>query len=76
MVSYSAATSACKMGRGKLPHGDFREQGERLVPYRWEMVPLDKEGHRTSIQVHEFVFDPPIEDDVFTTRNLKKWDPS
>ena len=59
-----------------MTFGDFREQGERLVPYRWEMVPLDKEGHRTSIQVHEFVFDPPIEDDVFTTRNLKKWDPS
>jgi outer membrane lipoprotein-sorting protein len=51
---------------------DVRVQGDRHVPHRWQLTPLDKEGHRTVIEIEEFRFDTPLDDDLFTTRNLKK----
>ena len=53
---------------------DIRMVGTRPVPHLWEMTPLDKEGHRTRIQVHRFSFDADIDDAFFTTRQLKKRD--
>jgi len=51
---------------------DVRAVGERMVPHRWSMTPLDKEGHRTSIEIESIAFDVDIDDSVFTTRNLKR----
>jgi hypothetical protein len=38
------------------------------------MIPLDKPGHSTSIQVEEIQYDPDFDSDIFTTRNLKRKD--
>ena len=53
---------------------DFRTIGKRYVPHLWSMVPLDKPGHSTSIQVEEIQYDPDFDSDIFTTRNLKRKD--
>ncbi len=53
---------------------DFRTIGKRYVPHVWSMVPLDKPGHSTSIQVEEIQYDPDFDSDIFTTRNLKRKD--
>ena len=51
---------------------DIRADGTRQVPHRWQLTPLDKEGHRTLIEVEKIEFDVDLEDAIFTTRNLKR----
>ena len=51
---------------------DVRMVQGRPLPHRWEMVPNDKEGHKTSFRVEEVRFDEPIDDDVFTQENLRR----
>ena len=53
---------------------EVRAIGERRVPHLWEMVPLDKEGHRTVIRVHRFDFDVTFDPAIFTKRHLTKRD--
>jgi outer membrane lipoprotein-sorting protein len=52
--------------------GDFRDVGARSYPYRWSMVPLDKQGHETSIEVNAIRFDERFDDEIFTQRNLTR----
>lgn len=51
---------------------DIRKVGGRLLPTRWEMRPLAKPGNVTQIVLKEAVFDQPIDDEIFTQRNLQK----
>ncbi|MCP4037148.1 MAG: outer membrane lipoprotein-sorting protein [bacterium] len=52
--------------------GDFRKQGERTVPHHWSMIPLEKPGHSTTIEIEEIKYDVELEESIFTTRNLKR----
>jgi hypothetical protein len=52
--------------------GDFRPVGRRSYPHRWSMVPLDKPGHETAIEVNEVRFDEKFDDEIFTQRNLTR----
>lgn len=51
---------------------DIKTFGERRIPSMLEMVPQNKEGHKTVIRYLDIVFDRKIEDDVFSLRNLRK----
>jgi outer membrane lipoprotein-sorting protein len=53
---------------------DFRDVGERRVPHRWSLTPLDKPGHRTVIELDQIEFDSEFDDSIFTTRNLRRSD--
>lgn len=56
-----------------LSFSDVKEFSGRKLPARLEMVPLNKEGHKTVVIYDELEFDPPdITDAVFSLRNLKK----
>lgn len=55
-----------------LVFDDMREQDGRLVPHRWTLTPLDKEGHETVIEVEEIRFDTEFDDSIFSRRNLEK----
>ncbi|MCG8588525.1 MAG: outer membrane lipoprotein-sorting protein, partial [Proteobacteria bacterium] len=55
-----------------LDFEDIRTVDGRHFPHRWTLVPLDKEGHRTVIEVEHIQFDADFGDDVFTTRNLRR----
>ena len=65
----------------------FDEDGERLrvmefaeiglvdgrhYPRSWRMVPLDKEGHETRIEVREVRFDVELDEALFTKRALTR----
>jgi hypothetical protein len=57
-----------------MQFSDFRKIGERNVPHHWSMIPLEKPGHSTIIEVEEMQFDLEFGEDLFTTRNLKRRD--
>jgi outer membrane lipoprotein-sorting protein len=54
--------------------GDFRQIEGRFVPHHWEMTPLDKPGHKTTIEIEKIEFDLELQSSIFTTRNLKRRD--
>jgi outer membrane lipoprotein-sorting protein len=54
-----------------LHFGKIREVQGRQVPHFWEVIPHNKEGHGTRIEIGEFRFDEEFDENVFTTRNLK-----
>ncbi|MDR9458373.1 MAG: outer membrane lipoprotein-sorting protein [Salegentibacter sp.] len=51
---------------------DIKEMGGRKITSKIEMFPVDKEGNSTVIIYNDIVFDDPIKDDFFTTRNMKQ----
>ena len=56
----------------EMRFGDYRHIGKRYVPHHWSLVPLDKEGHSTTLEVEKIEYDIEIDPNVFTTRNLKR----
>lgn len=51
---------------------DIKELGGRKITSKIEMFPVDKIGNSTVIIYNDIVFDLPINDDFFTTRNMKQ----
>ena len=51
---------------------DIKEMGGRKITSKIEMIPDDKEGNSTVIIYNDIIFDKPINDDFFTTRNMKQ----
>jgi len=43
----------------------------KLLPSRMEMIPADKEGHKTVMRTIKLEFDLPVKDGFFTVRNMK-----
>ena len=52
--------------------GEVKMLGGRKVTSRLEMIPVDKEGHKTVIIYNNILFDEDINDDFFSTRNMKQ----
>jgi outer membrane lipoprotein-sorting protein len=46
--------------------------GGRLLPSKMEMVPADKEGHKTVIVYEDIIFDTPLKDDFFSIANMSR----
>jgi hypothetical protein len=55
-----------------LSFSDVRRVGGRLLPTRWDMRPDAKPGNVTTIVLQDAVFDQPLEDEVFSQRNLQR----
>jgi outer membrane lipoprotein-sorting protein len=55
-----------------LSFSDVRRVGGRLLPTRWDMRPDAKPGNVTTIVLKDAVFDQPLEDEVFSQRNLQR----
>ena len=51
---------------------DIRTFGNRHIPAVLEMIPQNKEGHKTVIRYLDIEFDREIEKDVFSMRNLRE----
>jgi len=58
----------------RMDFGEIRDVQGRPYPHHWKMVPLDKEGHATEIEVEEIRFDESFDDAIFTKRNLTRTD--
>jgi len=52
----------------------IREVQGRPYPHRWSLVPLDKEGHETLIEIEEIRFDQDFDERIFNKRNLTSRD--
>ncbi len=50
---------------------DIKELGGRTLASTMEMIPQDKEGHKTIMIYESITFNEPIEDSFFTTRQMK-----
>lgn len=55
-----------------MTFSDVKFVGGRTIPTRWEMKPLGKPGNSTTIVVKNAAYDVPVDDEVFTQRNLQK----
>ena len=53
---------------------EIREVQGRPYPHRWSLVPLDKEGHETLIEIEEIRFDQDFDERIFNKRNLTSRD--
>lgn len=51
---------------------EVKEIGGRKITSKIEMFPVDKEGNSTVIIYNDIIFDKPINDNFFTTRNMKQ----
>lgn len=51
---------------------EVQKMGGRMMPTHIDMIPADKEGHRTEIIYKSIQFNPEISDSFFSTQNLKR----
>ena len=56
-----------------LDFQEIKKMGRRTLPTLWEMVPLNKKGKKTVVRLVDIEFNMPIDDNIFSLRNLKKW---
>lgn len=54
-----------------LDYRDIRKFGSRTIPATMEMIPQNKEGHKTVIRYLTVDFDRKVDDGVFSLRNLR-----
>lgn len=55
-----------------LQCSDIKTIGGRIMPCKMEMIPVEKKGQETVIIYNKAIFDQPINEDFFTTENMKK----
>jgi len=53
-----------------LNYSDIRMLGNREIPTRWEMQPVNEPGKKTTILIQNVKYDQPLSDDIFTQRQL------
>lgn len=54
-----------------LIFSDIRPYGSRVLPSTMEMIPANKEKHKTIVRYNHAEFDVPLKGDVFSLRNLR-----
>ncbi|MCP4686390.1 MAG: outer membrane lipoprotein-sorting protein [bacterium] len=57
-----------------LNYTNVQNFGDRVIPATLEMIPQNKEGHKTVIHYRKLEFDVPLDDDVFSQRRLRSQD--
>lgn len=50
---------------------EIRDFDGKVIPSVMEVIPANKEGHKTVVRYLEVDFNPDVPDDVFTLRNLR-----
>ncbi|SFF73240.1 outer membrane lipoprotein-sorting protein [Sunxiuqinia elliptica] len=51
---------------------DVKNMDDRIIPTRMEMIPADKEGHKTIMTFDNIDFEVPIKDSFFSIQNMKR----
>jgi outer membrane lipoprotein-sorting protein len=51
---------------------DVKMLGNRLLPAKMEMIPVDKKGYKTVMIYEQLKFDLPLEETFFSTQNMKQ----
>jgi outer membrane lipoprotein-sorting protein len=50
---------------------EIKKMGDREIPTRFELIPADKPGNKTILEIKKATFDQPIEDSFFSQQNMK-----
>ncbi len=56
----------------ELTFSEYKTMGERLIPTRLVMRPVDKPDEQTTIVYEDIAFDVPIREETFSLRNLER----
>jgi hypothetical protein len=51
---------------------DIKRMGDREIPTRIEMLPVNKKGNKTILQINTIRFNLPVEESFFSQQNMKK----
>lgn len=51
---------------------NIKELGGKVLATKMEMLPEDKEGHKTVLEYSKIQFDKPIEESFFSVQNMKR----
>ncbi len=51
---------------------DMKEMGGRVIPTRMEMIPAEKEGHKTVLIYEKLDFSVELKDNFFSLQNMKR----
>lgn len=51
---------------------NIKELGGKILPSLLEVIPAEEEGHKTMVEYLELVYDVPIKESFFSTKNLKR----
>ena len=51
---------------------EIKKMGNRTIPTKLTMIPVDKEGHKTILEFIDVEFDKPISDGFFSKQNMKR----
>jgi outer membrane lipoprotein-sorting protein len=54
-----------------MESSDIKQMGDRKLPSRTVMTPVDKPGNRTILEMLDVTFNKPIDDDFFSQQNMK-----
>lgn len=57
-----------------LSYSDVKKFGSRIIPATMEMIPQNKEGHKTVIRYVALDFDREVDQEFFSLRNLRAAD--
>ncbi len=55
-----------------MEFSDVKTVGGKTIPTVMELTPQNEEGHKTIVRYKDIEFNIPLDDDVFSLRNLKK----
>jgi len=51
---------------------NIKKFGDRELPTKLEITPLNKKGNKTILEINNMVFNKPIDDNFFSQQNMKK----
>jgi outer membrane lipoprotein-sorting protein len=51
---------------------DIKQMGDRVIPTRLEMAPVDKPDHKTVLIYSSVIYNKPIDDGFFSEQNMKR----
>ncbi len=51
---------------------DIKTIGGRVIPTKFELIPADKPGNKTILQLDEITFNVPLQDSFFSQQNMKQ----
>ncbi len=50
---------------------NIKDVGDRIIPTHFEIIPVEKEGQKTTMEFTHVQFNVPIEDDFFSIQNMR-----
>lgn len=51
---------------------EIKNVGDRIMPTRFEITPIDKQGHKTVMEFTNLKFELPLKDNFFSIQNMKR----